>query len=677
MEVREHFYAEDPSRGPVDGKTVLEGVDYFFLGNGRIQAAVQVTAAEGATPVGLAVTDPERFGPKRAALTFDPEKGLAATAVSLLDRGAVYAAHGGSVRARWLPRSVAPRVEVAWHGGRCRVTELFYCPDDRSARLLRRVTVAGPPSGTARIGLRTGVGNRTVEVPLSLRPGAPKSVVFEYRLLRRGGRASVAVRAVDAPVPDAGATTVWSRRRRRPLPRPSPRPLLRRRQVPACRRGLGLGPARRRHLAVQPRMGPRPVLHRPGPGHVRPGGAGPDDVRPPPRRVHRRPGRGHGFEPVPAVAGERVRPERRPALRPGLLRRLDGRPESHRGALEPDRTGRGFHARARVPPRRLGAPLQQPRILGAPRRPRHPPGPGAHPSALRLHGLGRGRAPGRSRRPQAKSRKVGPGRRRPARSHAPVPEVLARRGRRFHQAPGPRRRRPARDLPRGRFDPAARSPALRARAAPGWTRTRRPSCPSPGSSSIRAARSPARPWPRWKRSGTSAGGAAATAATTSLRRPDSPGPWPFASLFVARAALEAGDGAAARRVLDWLGRVPGGRAGSWLEFYGPRPVPPYPQVGIIPWTWAEMIFLFIHHLLGVRPSDGALRLRPRLLAGQERMEADLAVRGRRLECSVRRARRGEAPGFRIGPRRFPYSAGGVSIDLPAGAGRIRVRAVIP
>ena len=29
METQEHFYSDDPSRGPVDGKTTLGGVDYF------------------------------------------------------------------------------------------------------------------------------------------------------------------------------------------------------------------------------------------------------------------------------------------------------------------------------------------------------------------------------------------------------------------------------------------------------------------------------------------------------------------------------------------------------------------------------------------------------------------------------------------------------------------------
>ncbi|NTV82200.1 MAG: hypothetical protein HGA24_12360, partial [Candidatus Aminicenantes bacterium] len=159
--------------------------------------------------------------------------------------------------------------------------------------------------------------------------------------------------------------------------------------------------------------------------------------------------------------------------------------------------------------------------------------------------------------------------------------------------------------------------------------------------------------------------------------PDSPGPWPFASLFVARAALEAGEGAKARRVLDWMGRATGSRAGSWFEFYGPRPVPPYPQVGIIPWTWAELVFLFVHHIAGVRPTDRAVRVRPVLLPGLERLEADLPVREGRLELSVRRARAGEEPGFKVGSRRVPYHLYGITVELPAKGGRVAVRGIIP
>jgi hypothetical protein len=116
--------------------------------------------------------------------------------------------------------------------------------------------------------------------------------------------------------------------------------------------------------------------------------------------------------------------------------------------------------------------------------------------------------------------------------------------------------------------------------------------------------------------------------------PDSPGPWPFASLFVARAAIEAGVGETVRRTLDWLGKVPGAPAGSWFEFYGPRESPPFPQVGIIPWTWAEMIFLLVSHVLGVRPEDRGIRVRPRLLPGMTRADASIPIRDGRLTLRV-------------------------------------------
>jgi hypothetical protein len=126
-----------------------------------------------------------------------------------------------------------------------------------------------------------------------------------------------------------------------------------------------------------------------------------------------------------------------------------------------------------------------------------------------------------------------------------------------------------------------------------------------------------------------------------------------------------------------MARVPGSRACSWFEFYGPRPVPPYPQVGIIPWTWAELIFLFVHHIAGVRPAGNALLIRPRLLPGLDRLRADIPVREGRLELSLRRARRGEEPGFRIGPRQVAYHLYGVGVELPAKGGRVAVRGIVP
>jgi len=119
--------------------------------------------------------------------------------------------------------------------------------------------------------------------------------------------------------------------------------------------------------------------------------------------------------------------------------------------------------------------------------------------------------------------------------------------------------------------------------------------------------------------------------------PDSPGPWPFPTMFITRAYLEAGDHEKVWRNLRWLLACPGGRAGAWFEFYGSRPVPPLPQVGIISWAWAELAIFFVHHLLGVRPNLDELLLRPRLLSGLDSVTARVPLRGDFLDLTLKRS----------------------------------------
>jgi hypothetical protein len=127
--------------------------------------------------------------------------------------------------------------------------------------------------------------------------------------------------------------------------------------------------------------------------------------------------------------------------------------------------------------------------------------------------------------------------------------------------------------------------------------------------------------------------------------PDSPGAWAFPSLFVARAYAETGDLARVWRVLEWLSRVPGGVSGAWFEYYGERLAPPFPQQGIVPWTWAEMLMLLVHHIVGIRPQDDRLVIRPRLLPGLERIEGHFPFRGHRLSIKITRAQKGEPSHF--------------------------------
>ncbi len=93
--------------------------------------------------------------------------------------------------------------------------------------------------------------------------------------------------------------------------------------------------------------------------------------------------------------------------------------------------------------------------------------------------------------------------------------------------------------------------------------------------------------------------------------PDSPGAWPFATAFIAAAELETGRMDRAQRSITWLLDA-AGAGGSWFEFYGTRQSPPYPPVGIIVWGWAQYLILMTRHVFGAAIDGDHLRVRPRM-----------------------------------------------------------------
>jgi hypothetical protein len=677
MEVREHFYAEDPARGPADARTTLRDVDYFFLGNGHIQAAIQVAPAGGATPLGLLLMDPESLGPKRAALSFDPESGIAATSLALLDRDGEHRPRPGKVRAAWLRGAVEPRVEAVWRSGPYRVEEVFYCPDMTSPRIVRRVTVARTLSGPARARLRTGLRRGSLETELRLDGRAAARVVLEYRIMRRKGRPFAAVRlAEDGKDASTPATSYWQGtavcRFHDPLLDrffAAAKFQLRAAVSAAGRLDGGIWQYNLEWvrdqafialaLAMSGQPGPaRTILARLLRDFVSDEGATVDSSRERPLAECEVDQNGillfalaayrdwTGDDDLIRDNWERIRKVAAFPLRPEFRHRPSGLIVNRREFWE------RHDIYGIQPGMELAHQLFAAKGLFA---------------ASRLAGrFGRtaeavkwGAAALDLRRAMLEDRRFG---------LVDAGAFIKRRGLdgRVQRAVKPD---PASGLPREaplfgpgrhRLDPDTSS------ALPiAWEFV-----DPAGRLAARTLDSMEELWDQaWS------GGGYGRYNVTS--EPDSPGPWPFASLFVARAALEAGDPAKTRRVLDWLGRLGGARAASWFEFYGPRPVPPYPQVGVVPWTWAELIFLFVRHMLGVRPGEDALSLRPKLVPGVERMEGDLALRGGRLRLEVRRARRGEEPGFRCGPRRWPYHRCGLALELPERPGLLDVRVVIP
>jgi hypothetical protein len=153
--------------------------------------------------------------------------------------------------------------------------------------------------------------------------------------------------------------------------------------------------------------------------------------------------------------------------------------------------------------------------------------------------------------------------------------------------------------------------------------------------------------------------------------PDSPGPWPFPTMLLVRAYHEAGNDQKVWRALDWLLKAPGGKAGAWFECYADRPVPPLPPLGIIPWTWAEIMMFFVHHLLGVRPARDELVLRPHLMSGLDNVKASLVLKGKPIELILGRTEK--EPVAAVNGKRVPLVNGELKLPLPQKGIRVEMK----
>jgi GH15 family glucan-1,4-alpha-glucosidase len=143
--------------------------------------------------------------------------------------------------------------------------------------------------------------------------------------------------------------------------------------------------------------------------------------------------------------------------------------------------------------------------------------------------------------------------------------------------------------------------------------------------------------------------------------PDPPGPWPIASLFVARAALEAGDHERVWRSLKWIEGVHGGKAGGWFERYGPSITPPAPPVCVVGWAWAEIELLFVHHMFGFRPDLEGILVRPKLPSGVDNLASRFTIRGGMVDVEIRR---GTEVAAMVNGKSCDVKVGGVRLPFP-------------
>jgi len=191
IDVQEHFYDDDPTKGHPDVRTRLKDVSYFFLGNGFIQAAVQVAPGGEGTPVGLLIMNPEHLGKKRESLTFDSDSGLENTMIRVKSGTSVHTPKDKSVRAVWFLESPVPAARVQWKSRSVSATEHFYCPDMFQPILIREVRVKNIQKTKLRVRLQTGVRGRTIEQELPLDSEEEKTAFLCYALDRANNQVTV------------------------------------------------------------------------------------------------------------------------------------------------------------------------------------------------------------------------------------------------------------------------------------------------------------------------------------------------------------------------------------------------------------------------------------------------------------------------------------------------------
>jgi hypothetical protein len=680
MEKGEHLYSEDPNRGPADGITTLAGVDYFWLGNGFLSAAVQINPSGKGTTLGLLILHPDKLGHKRTALTFDPETGLQDTMVTVQYGEKTYQPVysdpktpmvPGEFMALWTKRNGVPAVQINWPCGDLYVMETFYCPDRSTPCLLREIAVvtAGLKKGAATetIILATGGDDIRLEktVPLNHYPSV--KTVLSYRIEAGAGEPEVMTSWMDLPPPKPAASDWWQSLADIEMMTPLSH-LFRsaRDQLPAVIRHNGMVDGsiwqynlewvrdQVMHIQGLCLIGAfdiaRTMLTRILSEFVTDAGDTVDSSR------HREPPEVEldqngllltALKTYTDWSGDlslvRTNWKKIRAVAEFPLQEVFRHPES--GLLY---NRREFWERYSLYGIEFGMEITYQLYVS--------------------HGL------------------------------SCISSLAERLG---HASDAERWREEAARLKAAmlgdsRYGLVEDGRLIKRRRGDGTvqeTITVAPDSDLPTGTPLDG------PGPHYLNPDTSValpvalefidpGGDLAKASLASLEvlwnqawdyggycrynvtsEADSPGPWPFATMFVARAALEAGEYEKVQRILDWFLTLPSGtKAGSWFEFYGPKQVPPCPPVGIIPWTWAEVILFFIHHLFGIRPEQDRLIIRPRLLPDMSEISARVRIGDHWLILAVRTQGVGKAfvcgdtPGAIVDGE--PFEMNGDSVMLP-------------
>ncbi|MCJ7681788.1 MAG: hypothetical protein MUP70_13750 [Candidatus Aminicenantes bacterium] len=646
IQAGEHHYNDDPRDGHPDVRTRLKDVSYFFIGNGALLAAVQVAPGGEGTPLGLLIWNPDRFLKKREVPTMDPASGLEETAVRLVDSGEVLSAKPETITAFRDTRGPLAAVSITWENEPYLVEERFFCLNEKDPVLVRAVSLLNRGKDVRRVLVSTGVRGFRLEEVITLTTGSKRELCLLYHLDLRDHSVSL---SRGEKLPEIKTTGSGPKK---PFSISFRNVLLDRYaaaaadQLPAVISETGKVDAsiwQYNHEWVRDvswmALGLlfcgefalcRILLQRMMEHCVSPDG---DTVDSGARRDPEDVELDQNGELLYVLAryvrwtgdGDFIRSHRDKI---GALAEFPLGDQFRHPVYGLLTNRRDYWERHRIHGIRAGMELAHQLFV-----------------VLGLEAAGEMadilEAPNEGRRWMEEA--------------ARLKRAFLREGKGGFVQNGHLVKRLDMDgMPQDRIEPlpeAALPEGVPLASAGSHFLHPDMSASLPivfglvSPDSATASLTMEKLESLWNQAWTSGGYGRYHVSS----EPDSPGGWTFPSLFAARAYAEMGRWNQVWKILHWLDSVPGAGAASWFEFYGNRIAPPFPQVGIPPWTWAEMLTLFIHHMVGLRPQRSGILLRPNLPPGVRQVEA-----------------------------RFPFREGTIELDLlNLGDGRTEFEANVP
>ncbi len=672
IDVSEHVYTDDPNIGHADVRTVLKDVSYFFLGNGLIQAAVQYSPQGEGTPLGLIIMDPEVLCKKRDTLTFDGDTGLENTQVKLEFENNPQAHLPRNLRVSWNHESEIPQVLARWEISDLEISEVFYCPSSHAPVLIREIAVKNLAAHDKHFALKTSTLQSSFARQVELRVRDEKRIILRYDFDKK----SHAVDIVESESPlEIEAASYWKNIAALDFSNPAYHHLFNvaTKQLPAVISQAGKMDASTWQYNLEwVRDQSFIIFGMTVAGHHKLAG----------KLLNRVINELVSADGDCVDSGEKRDPQEVELDQNGVLLYVLENYVSWTNdfdivlqnwekivkiaefplneIFQHESSGmfcncRDYWERHQAHGIKDGLELMY-QIF---------PSIGLKSAANLARKMSKNALAQRWEYHAAKLRE--------AVLHDPKFAMVNESGfiKRLNPdgtiqeaiVPGDKSGLPdgvpLADKNRTHFlnpDTSAVLPIVLEYIA--------------GDSEIANA-TLAQMELLWNQEWDIGGHGRVNVDSEA----DSEGPWPVASIIIAKAHVESKNYGNVSKVLEWLNTLPGALSGSWFEMYGPRIAPPYAQNGILPWAWGEILALFVHHIVGLQPKENYLRFRPRVIPGMGNIHAKLPFRNRVIDIAIEQVPETTNIQFQCDAKFFRPTAD--EILIPFVGSDISITAIVP